>query len=45
MLAKRVKVISKRVLAVLLKVGNNDVLYNLMLVVWVTTVSKLVNVG
>lgn len=45
MLAKRVKVISKRVLAVLFKVSNNDVLYNLMLVVWVTTVSKLVNVG
>jgi len=45
MLAKRVKVISKRVLAVLLEVSNNDVLYNLMLVVWVTTVSKVVNVG
>jgi len=45
MLAKRVKVISKLVFAVLLKVSNNDVLYNLMLVVWVTTVSKVVNVG
>ena len=60
MLAKRVNVISKRVLAVLFKVSSyyrivlnfrhvrpGRLLFCIicMLVVWVTTISKLVNVG